>query len=416
MKKYFNLKPSEDHRDHLTYSSRVLYDLFVNHFKLGPNAYQKNMDNFLDLDKNQMSYILKGYFDGDGSVSNSDLRVTYDSVSEKLLSNLTFVLGRYGIYPTLRTYTKEPGPVVGQFYINKKRKIPKFTITKGTINSKFAHRFYSKIGFGLSRKKKILENIVRSIKPCKNKVDSDEKFAYPKITKITTSKEETYCLNVERNHNFICNDLLVKNCDGDESCFILLMDAFVNFSRKYLPSHTGSTMDAPLVLTSVLAPAEVDDMAFDIDIVWKYPLEFYEACEEYKKPWDVKIEQIGEVLNTPRQYEKMGFTHDTANFNDGVLCSSYKLLPSMEDKLKSQMALAEKLRCVDENDVAKLVIEKHFLRDVKGNLRKFSQQKFRCVKCNESYRRPPLVGKCLVCQGKIIFTISEGSIVKYLGP
>jgi len=78
--------------------------------------------------------------------------------------------------------------------------------------------------------------------------------------------------------------------------------------------------------------------------------------------------------------------------------------------------LAEKIRAVDTTDVARLVIEKHFIRDTKGNLRKFSMQEFRCVNCNEKYRRPPLVGKCLKCKGKIIFTISEGSIVKYLGP
>jgi DNA polymerase II large subunit len=71
---------------------------------------------------------------------------------------------------------------------------------------------------------------------------------------------------------------------------------------------------------------------------------------------------------------------------------------------------------VDESDVARLVIEKHFLKDTKGNLRKFSMQQFRCVKCNEKYRRPPLIGKCLKCNGKIIFTISEGSVIKYLEP
>ena len=207
-----------------------------------------------------------------------------------------------------------------------------------------------------------------------------------------------------------------RDCDGDESCFILLLDAFVNFSKRYLPNHTGSTMDAPLVLTSILAPTEVDDMAFDMDITYKYTLDFYEACLEYKKPWDVKVPKIQECLNTPKQYEGMGFTHDTEDFNKGVLCSSYKLLPSMKDKLTSQMELAEKLRCVNEEDVATLVIERHFIRDIKGNLRKFSQQKFRCVACNDSYRRPPLIGKCLKCGGKIVFTISEGSIVKYLEP
>lgn len=43
-------------------------------------------------------------------------------------------------------------------------------------------------------------------------------------------------------------------------------------------------------------------------------------------------------------------------------------------------------------------------------------QKFRCVKCNEKFRRPPMVGKCTKCGGKIIFTIAEGSVVKYLEP
>lgn len=90
----------------------------------------------------------------------------------------------------------------------------------------------------------------------------------------------------------------------------------------------------------------------------------------------------------------------------------------MEDKLKGQMDLAEKIRAVDTSDVARLVIERHFLRDIKGNLRKFSMQEFRCVKCNEIYRRPPLVGKCTVpgCNGRIIFTIAEGSVIKYLEP
>ena len=45
--------------------------------------------------------------------------------------------------------------------------------------------------------------------------------------------------------------------------------SFLNFSRAYLPSHRGATQDAPLVATSVLVPAEIDDMAFDIDVLWK---------------------------------------------------------------------------------------------------------------------------------------------------
>ncbi len=207
-----------------------------------------------------------------------------------------------------------------------------------------------------------------------------------------------------------------RDVDGDESCIFLLMDGFLNFSKHYLPSSRGSTMDTPLVLTYYLNPAEVDDMAFDVDRVWRYPLQFYRACESYTMPWDIKIERIKDVLATPAQFEGMGFTHHTSDFNTGVFCSQYKLLPSMQEKLQGQMDLAVKLRCVDQADVARLVIEKHFIRDIKGNFRKFSQQQFRCVKCNEKFRRPPLQGNCIKCGGNIIFTISEGSILKYLEP
>ncbi|MBS3165775.1 DNA polymerase II large subunit [Candidatus Woesearchaeota archaeon] len=215
---------------------------------------------------------------------------------------------------------------------------------------------------------------------------------------------------------------LRRDCDGDEACVMLLMDALLNFSRQYLPERRGAkTMDSPLVLTNSLYPTEVDDQVHGIDVVWKYPLELYMAALEMKAPWEVKygpenkkITQLGDRLGTPLQYEQFGFTHHTDNINKGVQCSAYKILPSMEEKLMGQMEIARKVRAVDMNDVAKLVLQKHFIRDIKGNFRKFSMQQFRCVKCNEKYRRPPLTGRCK-CNGKLIFTISEGSVVKYLG-
>jgi len=207
-----------------------------------------------------------------------------------------------------------------------------------------------------------------------------------------------------------------RDCDGDEVAVIFLMDALINFSRKYLPSHRGARQDAPLVITPIVTPSEVDDMVFDMDVVWDYPLEFYKACEEYKMPWDVKIEKFGDRLGTVNQYEKQGFTHNVSNINLGSVYSAYKKLPTMKEKVVGQMKLAERIRAVNEHDVARLVIDRHFIRDIKGNLRKFSMQQFRCVSCNEKYRRPPLAGTCLKCKGKLIFTISAGSVLKYLEP
>jgi DNA polymerase II large subunit len=80
------------------------------------------------------------------------------------------------------------------------------------------------------------------------------------------------------------------------------------------------------------------------------------------------------------------------------------------------MELVEKLRSANTSDTAKLVLDRHFIKDIRGNLRGFSTQSFRCVSCNEIMRRPPLTGTCSVCRGKIIFTVNEGGIKKYLEP
>lgn len=205
-----------------------------------------------------------------------------------------------------------------------------------------------------------------------------------------------------------------RDCDGDEAAVILLMDMLLNFSKKFLPSHRGGTQDAPLVLNIKINAGEVDDQILDL-VCGNYPLELYELAEQKKHSSEVKIEKVSDRLkNGQDTFTNLGFTHDCEDINGAVLNSAYKTLPTMHEKVGEQMDLCSKIRAVDTSDVARLVIERHFIRDIRGNLRKFSQQVFRCVGCNDKYRRPPLAGKCTSCGGKIIFTISEGSIVKYM--
>ena len=109
-----------------------------------------------------------------------------------------------------------------------------------------------------------------------------------------------------------------RDCDGDEACCMLLLDCLLNFSRQFLPAHRGSTQDAPLILTSKLIPAEVDDMVFDLDIAWNYPLEFYDAACAFKKPWEINIPLFKSKINKPEQYSGFGFTHPITNINSGV--------------------------------------------------------------------------------------------------
>jgi len=208
-----------------------------------------------------------------------------------------------------------------------------------------------------------------------------------------------------------------RDCDGDEMAIMLLLDVLINFSLKFLPSHRGGTQDAPLVLNGKIDAGEVDDQILDFEMVNEYPLELYKLAEKRVHSSEVEVYNVKRALKEGRDpFTGIGFTHDTDNFNDGVLCSSYKTFATMQEKVQHQMELVEKIRAADTSDTAKLIIERHFIRDMRGNLRKFSMQGFRCVACNESIRRPPLTGVCPKCNGKIIFTIHEGGIKKYLEP
>ncbi len=208
-----------------------------------------------------------------------------------------------------------------------------------------------------------------------------------------------------------------RDCDGDEAAIMLLGDVLLNFSREFIPQHRGGTQDCPLVLNARIDAGEVDDQIMDFELVDEYPLELYRLAEQRKHSSEIQINDVRTVLKEGKDpFKGLMFTHSTENFNDGVTCSSYKLLETMQDKLNHQMELVEKIRAANTSETARLIIERHFLKDLRGNLRKFSMQEFRCVACNEIMRRIPLSGVCQKCGGKIIFTTNEGGIKKYLEP
>ena len=64
-----------------------------------------------------------------------------------------------------------------------------------------------------------------------------------------------------------------RDLDGEETSIMLMLDAFLNFSRDFLPDQRGSrSMDAPLVITTILNSKEVDDEVYDLNITNNYPL------------------------------------------------------------------------------------------------------------------------------------------------
>ncbi|MBC8487931.1 MAG: DNA polymerase II large subunit, partial [Bacteroidetes bacterium] len=212
-----------------------------------------------------------------------------------------------------------------------------------------------------------------------------------------------------------------RNCDGDEDSLMLLLDGLLNFSRSYLPGKRGGLMDAPLVLTIRIEPDEIDKEALNLDM-GNYPIEFYEATIKNTHPKEIEsfIDKVGDRVGKDCQYEDFKFSHDTMDIGEGPKLSAYKTLGSMIEKMDAQLNLARKIRAVSEDEVASRVISTHFLPDLIGNLRAFSKQTVRCVKCNAKYRRIPLKGVCTqkkgfnVCGGKLTLTVHEGGVRKYM--
>ncbi len=205
-----------------------------------------------------------------------------------------------------------------------------------------------------------------------------------------------------------------RNCDGDEDSIMLLVDGLLNYSDSFVPTTRGGTMDIPRVLSTRIDPIEIDSEAHNVELNSNYPLEFYENSEKKVVSNSVSelLDMVSNRLDSPEQYENYNFSHESSSINMGPVESKYVTLDSMADKALASLELASRTRASNATYVAEQTIEKHFIRDIIGNLRSFSTQGVRCKKCNTKFRRPPLRDTCS-CGGKLQLNISPASVAKY---
>ncbi len=423
-------------RTKITICNKLVYYLFKYCFKTGSSAYKKRVpDLVFNVYENLIKCYLSAFFDGDGTiVCGSRKFVCFYSVSRELLDGISLLGCKFGLFGRFsRTKERSLGRKVLERYKELGKKPKKHVLNHLVYSGKDFYKIVKILDSCNKRKLKLIKGI-------KHKTVRERKIKYNHtlielekvgdifidIVKEVKNFEEiknSYCFEVdwktEEDKNVLWGEQIINaRCDGDEAAIMMLLDVLINFSRCFLPSHRGGTQDAPLVLNGRINAREVDDQILDFELVNSYPLELYEKAEAKIHSSQISIEMVKQRIGRGEDpYVNTGFTHDTINFNMGATCSSYKTLPTMQDKVRAQMELCTKLRSVEQGDVARLIIDRHFMRDLKGNLRKFSQQSFRCGKCNEIFRRPPLDGKCSHCGNpKLIYTISYGSIVKYLEP
>ena len=207
-----------------------------------------------------------------------------------------------------------------------------------------------------------------------------------------------------------------RNCDGDEDAVMLALDVLLNFSRSFLPAQIGGLMDAPVLLIPVVNPAEVDTEAHHMEVMAAYPRKVYEISLLGAGPRDYAplIETVEDRLGSGKEFCGFWYTMEASNINFCGYESAYKRLKTMMDKLESQLELSEKIVAVDVRDVARRVLTTHFMKDIVGNLRAFTSQSLRCVKCNRRFRRPPLRGICPRCGERLTLTVFRGGIEKYI--
>jgi len=206
-----------------------------------------------------------------------------------------------------------------------------------------------------------------------------------------------------------------RDADGDADSIMLLMDSLLNFSRLFLSDRIGGLMDAPLLVQPIVIPQEVQRQAHNFEVAKVLPLSFFDATLAKEKASEIKgVETLKSRLETEGQFYGYGFTHSTSTLTSSRSRSAYSTLGSVLEKLDMQIRTADIINAVDPDEVVSMVMTTHLLPDIMGNLRAYSGQSFRCTTCGSSYRRIPLVGKCLECDSKLIQTMTRPSVQKYL--
>ncbi|MFW9988061.1 MAG: DNA-directed DNA polymerase II large subunit [Candidatus Odinarchaeota archaeon] len=388
----------------ITISNRVLFHFFKDIIEFKNKARKKHIPNFLfKLPLEKVKFLLAAYFSGDGGLDMNHKIISCSSFSIRFIQDVDLMLLRYGIFSAISKSIKDEN-------IEYKIRI------RGTNVIKFKE----KIDFISIRKKKSLDQIIKSKKTKPEKLYQNHRLIKIKKIEIIESTDNfIYSLEAANYHTVIVNEnIITHQCDGDEDGVMLLLDPLLNFSRHYLPSKIGGRMDATLVVGTKIDPNEIDIEAHNIDTLQKYPLEFYKATERYCSPSEIEklMKLVKSHLGTPNQYENIWYNIPTDNINEGPITSAYKTYETMDDKIDAQLHLARIIKAVDAKNVAEKILTTHFNPDILGNLRKFSVQKFRCVKCNEKYRRPPISngGKCAKCGNRVILTVNRGGIEKYI--
>jgi DNA polymerase II large subunit len=403
----------------------VLYDLGFVEAESYSSREKVVPESILRAPREVVIAFLRGFIAGDGSEKADDNATTiaFSSTSEDVKDGLVFLLHRLGLVANVSTKTERDG---------NRQDIYTVTVSGGATDNPLrkildGEKPYQPKSLVVSIPDALMQIREMDIEGIEQLIPKylrrRENVSLEKLREIVAELDSRNLpaaaeMRLADLRPLVDGDLSylriqrIEEVDYEGHLYDLQVGGEPIFTANWLYAH--NSMDAPLVMSSRIDPAEIDDEAHNMDVVRQYPREFYEATRELADPGDVDVEIAEDSLGTETQYHGFDHTHDTSDIALGPDLSAYKTLGSMMEKMDAQLELARKLRAVDETDVAERVIEYHFLPDLIGNLRAFSRQETRCLDCGEKYRRMPLTGECRECGGRVNLTVHQGSVNKYM--
>ncbi len=220
---------------------------------LNGNSYTKNIPNWVyNLSDEQVGWVLKGFFSGDGCAS--DKEVVFSICSKDLVDDISTLLLRFNIVLRNSNIARESDKTIScrigntkmlnsfmqniGFLVSSKREkleklcsristhdtsdiIPISTGVKEELSlilgGKFSRSDYITKNFNIGRNhlSKILQlapqNFISSINPLKKVVESDIFWDRVKSIKVITGEEVVYDISVPGNENFICENIIAHN-------------------------------------------------------------------------------------------------------------------------------------------------------------------------------------------------------------
>lgn len=185
----------------------------------GNSSFNKKVPDYAFSASNDfVSGLVRGYFEGDGNVAGTRNMIRAHSRSEKLLTDISLLLTRFGIFARHYNYPKDGN-----------------TLYEINIPGKYAQTFKDKIGLTIKHKHDALENVISH-----NSRDNQHSVceAVDKIPNVAKTLVEISNMLKIQNRSRNYHRWLKKESIGRRTLIKFINDIHVHFEKKSLDSKT----------------------------------------------------------------------------------------------------------------------------------------------------------------------------------